>query len=98
EDGEWFFDTELLLLAEEQGYRVSEVPVDWIEDLDTRVDVTSTALKDVKGLLRMRAQRLRRRLSRRKSRDPLDAARRARSWRLIAEAAEAVEDRESSER
>jgi hypothetical protein len=39
EDGEWFFDTELLLLAEERGYRVSEVPVDWIEDLDTRVDI-----------------------------------------------------------
>ncbi|MCA1738362.1 MAG: glycosyltransferase family 2 protein, partial [Actinobacteria bacterium] len=57
EDGQWFFDTELLLLAEEQGYRVSEVPVDWIEDLDSRVDVASTALKDVKGLLRVRAER-----------------------------------------
>jgi len=62
EDGEWFFDTELLLLGEECGYRISEVPVDWIEDLDTRVDISSTALKDVKGLLRVRAQRLRRRL------------------------------------
>jgi glycosyltransferase involved in cell wall biosynthesis len=84
EDGEWFFDTELLLLAEERGYRISEVPVDWIEDLDSRVDVTSTALKDVKGLLRVRAQRLRgwlhRRLSEKRSRDVLDgAARRARS-------------------
>jgi glycosyltransferase involved in cell wall biosynthesis len=62
-DGEWFFDTELLLLAEERGLRISEVPVDWIEDLDSRVDVTSTALEDVKGLLRVRAERLRRRLS-----------------------------------
>jgi glycosyltransferase involved in cell wall biosynthesis len=60
EDGEWFFDTELLLLAEECGYRVSEVPVDWIEDLDSRVDVASTALKDIKGLLRVRVDRLRR--------------------------------------
>jgi glycosyltransferase involved in cell wall biosynthesis len=60
EDEEWFFDTELLLLAEEQGYRISEVPVDWIEDLDSRVDVFSTALKDVKGLLRVREQRLHR--------------------------------------
>jgi len=68
EDNEWFFDTELLLLAEERGYRISEVPVDWIEDLDTRVDITSTALKDVKGLLRVRAQRLGRRLSKRRSR------------------------------
>jgi hypothetical protein len=44
EDNEWFFDTELVLLAEERGYRVSEVPVDWIEDLDSRVDISSTAL------------------------------------------------------
>ncbi len=59
EDDEWFFDTELLLLAEQRGYRISEVPVDWIEDLDTRVDVASTALEDVKGLLRVRVERLR---------------------------------------
>lgn len=86
EDGEWFFDTELLLLAEERSYRISEVPVDWIEDLDSRVDVTSTALEDVKGLLRVRVQRLRRRLSGRRSRDTVDTAHHARSWRLIAEA------------
>jgi glycosyltransferase involved in cell wall biosynthesis len=59
EDNEWFFDTELLLLAEERGYRISEVPVDWVEDLDSRVDVISTAIKDVKGLLRVRRERLR---------------------------------------
>jgi glycosyltransferase involved in cell wall biosynthesis len=59
-DAEWFFDTELLLLAEERGYRISEVPVDWIEDLDSRVDIASTAAKDVKGLLRVRAEHLRR--------------------------------------
>jgi glycosyltransferase involved in cell wall biosynthesis len=79
EDDEWFFDTELLLLAEERGYRISEVPVDWIEDLDSRVDVASTALKDVKGLLRVRVERLRRRLFGERSRDVLDAARRAQS-------------------
>lgn len=79
EDNEWFFDTELLLLAEERGYRISEVPVDWIEDLDSRVDVASTAVKDVKGLLRIRAERLRRRLSGRRSRDAPGAARRSQS-------------------
>ena len=63
EDDEWFFDTELLLLAEEHGLRISEVPVDWIEDLDSRVNVFCTALEDVKGLLRVRMQRLGRRLS-----------------------------------
>jgi len=73
-DNEWFFDTELLLLAEEQGYRISEVPVDWVEDLDSRVDITSTATKDVKGLLRVRRSRLRRRLSRGQRHDAPDTA------------------------
>jgi hypothetical protein len=94
EDGEWFFDTELLLLAEGRGLRISEVPVDWIEDLDSRVDVASTALEDVKGLLRVRAQRLRRRLSGRRSLDTVDIAHHTRSWRLIAEAT--VETRKAS--
>lgn len=98
EDNEWFFDTELLLLAEERGYRISEVPVDWIEDLDSRVDVTSTAVKDVKGLLRVRAERVHRWLSRRRSREALDVARRTRSLRLAARATAAVEARKSGER
>jgi hypothetical protein len=96
EDGEWFFDTELLLLAEERGLRVSEVPVDWIEDLDSRVDIASTAMKDVEGLLRVRAQRWRRRLLGRQSGDTVDTAHHARSWRLIAEAT--VEARKVGER
>jgi hypothetical protein len=75
-DGEWFFDTELLLVAEERGYRISEVAVDWIEDLDSRVDVASTAIKDIEGLLRVRAQRLLRRLAGQRTRD---VARRAHS-------------------
>nr|WP_083466258.1 bifunctional glycosyltransferase family 2/GtrA family protein [Kibdelosporangium sp. MJ126-NF4]CEL14769.1 glycosyl transferase, family 2 [Kibdelosporangium sp. MJ126-NF4]CTQ96601.1 glycosyl transferase, family 2 [Kibdelosporangium sp. MJ126-NF4] len=52
-DDGWFFDTELLLLAEHNGLRIQEVPVDWLEDVDTRVDVTSTAWHDIRGLLRM---------------------------------------------
>jgi glycosyltransferase involved in cell wall biosynthesis len=54
ENNEWFFDSELLLRAEQQGYRIAEVPVEWIEDLDTRVKIISTALEDVRGLLRVR--------------------------------------------
>jgi glycosyltransferase involved in cell wall biosynthesis len=61
ENNEWFFDTELLLLAEERGLRIYEVPVDWIEDLDSRVKIAATALEDIKGLLRVRARRLRQR-------------------------------------
>ena len=53
EDDSWFFDTELLLLAEHNGLRVHEVPVDWVEDTDSRVDVARTAWHDVRGLLRV---------------------------------------------
>jgi glycosyltransferase involved in cell wall biosynthesis len=52
-DDAWFFDTELLLLAEHNGLRVHEVPVDWVEDTDSRVDVASTALDDIRGLIRV---------------------------------------------
>ncbi len=60
ENDEWFFDTELLLLAEERGYRIQEVPVEWVEDLDSRVDIRATVLEDLKGLWRVRTRRLRR--------------------------------------
>ncbi|TMR08430.1 glycosyltransferase [Nonomuraea turkmeniaca] len=53
EDNGWFFDTELLLLAEHNGLRVHEVPVDWIEDMDSRVRVVRTAMDDLKGLARL---------------------------------------------
>ena len=53
EDDGWFFDTELLLLAERNGLRIHEVPVDWIDDVDSRVKVVSTAIGDLKGTARM---------------------------------------------
>jgi putative flippase GtrA len=53
EDQTWFFDTELLLLAEHNGLRIAEVPVDWTDDLDSRVHIASTAADDLKGLARM---------------------------------------------
>jgi putative flippase GtrA len=52
-DDGWFFDTELLLLAEHNGLRIHEVPVDWVEDLDSRVRVLATAVADVRGLVRV---------------------------------------------
>lgn len=54
ENNEWFFDSELLLRAERAGFRIAEVPVEWIEDLDSRVNIVATAVEDVKGLLRVR--------------------------------------------
>ena len=53
EDNAWFFDTELLLLAQRNGLRIYEVPVDWIEDLDSRVEIAKTILDDLRGLLRL---------------------------------------------
>lgn len=53
-DQAWFFDTELLLKGERQGYRIFELPVEWIEDLDTRVRIVKTAWEDIKGLVRVR--------------------------------------------
>ena len=54
----WFFDTELLILAEKNGYPVLEITVKWVDDPDSRVDVLKTAVEDIKGLLRLRFQDL----------------------------------------
>jgi putative flippase GtrA len=53
EDESWFFDTELLVLAQRRGMRIHEVAVDWIDDPDSRVDIVSTALADLRGVLRL---------------------------------------------
>ena len=53
EDTGWFFDTELLVLAERSGLRIHEVPVDWVDDPDSRVDIVSTARADLAGIVRM---------------------------------------------
>jgi putative flippase GtrA len=52
-DTGWFFDTELLVLAERSGLRIHEVPVDWIDDPDSRVDIAATALADLRGIVRL---------------------------------------------
>ena len=53
EDTGWFFDTELLVLAERRGYRIHEVPVDWVDDPDSRVDIVATATADLRGVARL---------------------------------------------
>ncbi len=52
-DTGWFFDTELLVLAERAGLRIHEVPVDWIDDADSRVSLFATALADLRGIARL---------------------------------------------
>jgi glycosyltransferase involved in cell wall biosynthesis len=57
EDNEWFFDTELLVTAERLGLRIGEVPVDWVDDPDSRVNIVSTAADDLRGVWRMLVRR-----------------------------------------
>ncbi len=52
-DTGWFFDTELLVLAQRAGLRIHEVPVDWVDDPDSRVDIVATAIADLKGIARV---------------------------------------------
>jgi putative flippase GtrA len=53
EDEEWFFDTEVLVTAQRIGLRIHEVPVDWVDDTDSRVEVLHTALTDLRGVWRL---------------------------------------------
>ncbi len=53
-DNAWFFDTELLLRAEAAGYEIHQVPVRWVDDPESTVNVVDTAWKDIKGLFRVR--------------------------------------------
>ncbi len=53
-DQGWFFDTELLILAQRRGLRIHEVPVAWVEDPDSSVDIVRTALDDLRGVARLR--------------------------------------------
>ncbi len=52
-DDGWFFDTELLVLAQRRGLRIHEVAVDWVDDPDSRVDIVRTAIDDLRGVRRL---------------------------------------------
>jgi glycosyltransferase involved in cell wall biosynthesis len=54
EDENWFFDTELLCLAQRAKLAIHEVPVCWVEDPDSRVDILATARQDLRGVMRLR--------------------------------------------
>lgn len=54
EDQSWFFDTELLVLAEKQGYCIKNAPVVWVEEDDSRVKIIRTGWDDIKSVVRLR--------------------------------------------
>ncbi len=54
QNNNWFFDTEMLIIAAKNGYRIREIPVKWDDDPDSRVRVVATAWEDIKGLMRLR--------------------------------------------
>jgi glycosyltransferase involved in cell wall biosynthesis len=56
-DNEWFFDSELLILAEKTGRRIYEEPVTWVDNPGSTVRVWKTAQGDLAGLWRMFRER-----------------------------------------
>ena len=52
-DNGWFFDTELLVLAEKMGYSIHEEPVTWVDNPGSTVRVWKTAYGDIAGLWRL---------------------------------------------
>jgi hypothetical protein len=53
-DEGWFFDTELLMLAQRGGWRIAEIPVRWVDDPDSTVRLGSTIWRDLRGVWRLR--------------------------------------------
>ena len=58
QDGEWFFDTELLIMAEKGGWKLKEVPVRWVEDPDTRVKFPQDIIKMASQLVKLRFRKM----------------------------------------
>lgn len=56
-DGEWFWDTELLVIAEKGGWKLKEVPVRWVEDPDSRVKFPQDIIKMGSQLVKLRFRR-----------------------------------------
>lgn len=56
QDTNWFWDTELLVLSHAQNLRILEVPVTWVEDAGTTVNIPQTVRQDLAGIRRMRRQ------------------------------------------
>lgn len=56
-DNGWFFDSELLIIAEKAGMKIVEVPIVWRDDPASTVKVAKTAWGDIKGLFRLLSEK-----------------------------------------
>ena len=54
ESNGWFFDSELLVIAQKNGFKIKAVPVKWIDDVQTTVIVPKIVTEFLKGIKRMR--------------------------------------------
>lgn len=61
-DNHWFFDTEMLVLAEKEGYKIKEIPVKWIEKRNkyrkSKVKIISTILGYLFSILKLKLRLL----------------------------------------
>ena len=54
---EWFFDTELVILAEQsKRYKIKQIPVKWYENKDTKVKIFKTAYDFISNLIKLRLE------------------------------------------
>ena len=52
-DNEWFFDGELLIIAEKSGYKIYEEPVHWVDNPGSTVRLVSTIWGDLRSIYRL---------------------------------------------
>ena len=54
QNNHWFFDTELMLITDYAGFDLRSIPVAWIEDEDSRVNIVQYVMENLAGLSRLR--------------------------------------------
>lgn len=56
-DNDWFFDGELLIVAEKSGYKIYEEPVHWVDNPGSTVRLLSTISGDIATIGRLLTQK-----------------------------------------
>ena len=50
----WFFDTEFIIMARSENLKIDQIPVVWVDDPNTSVNILTTAIEDLIGLIKLR--------------------------------------------